>query len=82
MVHKCLFETVPMHHVLSTRLCDNVDDESRRTARYSEEGEMKTSKRFLAIVRGDKRLLVMFGSIVVDVAFLAAILLTAFAWYL
>jgi hypothetical protein len=82
MVHKCLFETVPMHHVLPTILCDNVDDGSRRTARYGEEVEMKSSKRFLAIVRGDKRLLVMFGGIVVDVAFLAAILLTAFAWYL
>jgi hypothetical protein len=43
---------------------------------------MKRSKRFLAIVRGDKKLVGMFGGIVVDVAFFVAILLTAFAWYL
>jgi hypothetical protein len=71
-----------MHHVLPTIVCENIEDGSRKAAHYGEELEMESSKRFLAIIRGDKKLLVMFGSIVVDVAFLAAILITAFAWYL
>jgi hypothetical protein len=76
------FETVPMHHVLSIRMCENIEDESRRTASYCEELEMKASKRFLAVVRGDKKLLGMFGGIVVDVVFLVAVLVTALVWYL
>jgi len=43
---------------------------------------MKTSRRFLAIIRGDKKLLGMFGGIVVDVVFLVAILVTALVWYI
>ena len=82
MVHKCLFETVPMHHVLPAVLCENMEYRSRRAAPCVEEVEMKSSKRFLAIVRGDKKLLGMFGGIVVDVAFLVAILVTVCAWYL
>jgi hypothetical protein len=82
VVHKCLFETVPMHHVLPTILCENIEEESRKAARYGEELEMKKGKRFVAIVRGDTKLLGMFGGIVVDVAFLVAILITACAWYL
>ena len=82
MVHKCLFETVPMHHVLPIMLCDNIEDRSREAASYGEEVEMKASKRFLAIIRGDKKLLGMFGGIVVDVVFLVAVLVTALVWYL
>lgn len=63
-------------------LCENIEEESRKAARYGEELEMKKSKRFVAIVRGDTKLLGMFGGIVVDVAFLVAILITACAWYL
>ncbi|MFC2050382.1 hypothetical protein ACFLTN_04300 [Chloroflexota bacterium] len=43
---------------------------------------MKSSKRFLAIIRGDKKLLGMFSGIVVDVVFLVAVLVTALVWYL
>ena len=63
-------------------LCENIEDGSRKAARFGEELEMKSSKRFLAIIRGDKKLLGMFGGIIVDVVFLVAILVTAFAWYL
>jgi len=48
----------------------------------NKEGEMSNSKRFLAILRGDKKLLGMFGGIVLDVAVLVAILVTACVWYL
>jgi hypothetical protein len=71
-----------MHHVLPIMMCENIEDESTRTANYGEEVEMKTSKRFLAIIRGDKKLLGMFGGIVVDVVFLVAVLVTALVWYL
>jgi hypothetical protein len=43
---------------------------------------MASSKSFLAILRGDKKLLGMFGGIVVDVAVLVAILVMACVWYL
>jgi len=82
MVHKCLSEAVPIHHVLPTILCENIEDESRGTTRYGKEGEMSKSKRFLAILKGDKKLLGMFGGIVLDVAVLMAILVTACIWYL
>jgi hypothetical protein len=82
MVHKCLSETVPIHHVLPTILCENIEDESRGTTLYGKEGEMSKSKRFLAILSGDKKLLGMFGGIVLDVAVLVAILVTACIWFL
>jgi len=43
---------------------------------------MSRSKKFLAIVSGDKKLLGMFGGIVIDVAVLVAIVVTACVWYL
>ncbi|MCX6008747.1 MAG: hypothetical protein NTW48_01670 [Chloroflexi bacterium] len=43
---------------------------------------MSNSKRFLAILSGDKKLLGMFGGIVLDVAVLVAILVTACVWFL
>jgi len=43
---------------------------------------MASSKRFLAILTGDKKLLGMFGGIVIDVAVLVAILVMACVWYL
>jgi hypothetical protein len=46
------------------------------------EGEMSKSKKFLSIVRGDKKLLGMFSGIVFDITALLAILILAFAWYL
>jgi hypothetical protein len=82
MVHKCLSETVPIHHVLPTILCENIEDESMRITLYGKEREMSNSKRFLAILRGDKKLLGMFGGIVIDVAVLVAILVTACVWFL
>jgi len=54
----------------------------RETARYNQEVEMARSKRFLAILRGDRKLLGMFGGIVVDVAVIVAILVTACVWFL
>ncbi len=82
MVHKCLSETVPIHHVLPIMLCENIEDESMGTTLYGKEGEMSKSKRFLAILSGDKKLLGMFGGIVVDVVFLVAIPVIALVWYL
>ena len=82
MVHKCLSETVPIHHVLPTILCENIEDESRGTIHYGKEGEMSSSRRFLVILRGDKKLLGMFGGIVLNVAVLVAILVAACVWYL
>ena len=52
------------------------------TAPYSKEEEMSRSKKFLAILKDDKKLLGMFGGIVVDVAVLVAIVVTACVWYL
>ena len=52
------------------------------TARYDQEVEMASSKRFLAILRGDRKLLGMFGGIVVNVAVIVAILVTACIWFL
>jgi hypothetical protein len=49
---------------------------------YSKEAEMSRSKRFLAILKDDKKLLGMFGGIVIDVAVLVAIVVTACVWYL
>lgn len=43
---------------------------------------MSNSKRFLAILRDDKKLLGMFGGIVIDMAVLATIIVTACVWYL
>ena len=54
----------------------------RGTARYDQEVEMASSKRFLAILRGDRKLLGMFGGIVVNVAVIVAILVTACIWFL
>jgi hypothetical protein len=52
------------------------------TTPYGKEEEMSRSKKFLAILKDDKKLLGMFGGIVVDVAFLVAIVVTACVWYL
>jgi len=43
---------------------------------------MRRSKKFLAIIRDDKKLLGMFGGIVIDVAVLVAVVVTACVWYL
>jgi len=43
---------------------------------------MRRSRKFLTILKDDKKLLGMFGGIVVDVAVLVAILVTACVWYL
>jgi len=52
------------------------------TTPYGKEEEMSGSKKFLAILKDDKKLLGMFGGIVVDVAVLVAIVVTACVWYL
>lgn len=43
---------------------------------------MSNSKRFLVILRGDKKLLGMFGGIVIDMVVLVAIITAACVWYL
>jgi hypothetical protein len=43
---------------------------------------MRRSRKFLAIIRDDKKLLGMFGGIVIDVAVLVAVVVTACVWYL
>jgi hypothetical protein len=43
---------------------------------------MSKSKKLLAIMRADKKLLGMFGGMVIDLTVLAAIVVTAFVWYL
>jgi len=43
---------------------------------------MSKSKKFMSIVRADKKLLGMFSGIVIDVTALVAILVTACVWYL
>ena len=84
MVPKCLVETVLIHHVLLIGLCENknVDTKSTNDTLYGKEGEMSGSKKFMSIVRGDKKLLGMFGGIVIDVTALVAILVMACVWYL
>ncbi len=54
----------------------------RGTTLYGKEGEMSNSKRFLVILSGDKKLLGMFGGIVLNVAVLVTILVAACIWYL
>jgi len=44
--------------------------------------EMSSSRKFMAILKGDKKLLGMFGGIVIDGAILVAILVTACVWFL
>jgi hypothetical protein len=43
---------------------------------------MSKSKKFMYIVRGDKKLLGMLSGIVIDVTALVAILVIACVWYL
>ncbi len=43
---------------------------------------MSKSKKFMYIVRADKKLLGMLSGIVIDVTALVAILVTACIWYL
>jgi hypothetical protein len=84
MVPKCLVETVLIHHVLLIVLCENknVDTKPTDDTLYGKEEEMSRSKKFMSVVRGDKKLLGMFGGIVIDVTALVAILVMACVWYL
>ena len=84
MVPKCLVETVLIRHVLLIVLCENknVDIKPTDDTLYGKEEEMSRSKKFMSIVRGDKKLLGMFGGIVIDVTALVAILVMACVWYL
>ena len=43
---------------------------------------MSKSKKFISIIKSDKKLLVMFGGIVIDATALVAILVMACVWYL
>jgi hypothetical protein len=43
---------------------------------------MSKSKKFVSIVRADRKLLGMFGGIVIDITALAAVLIMACVWYL
>ena len=43
---------------------------------------MSKSKKFMSIIRADKKLLGMFGGIVINFTVLIAILVLAFVWYL
>ena len=84
MVPKCLVETVLIHHVLLIGLCENknVDIKPTDDTLYGKEGEMSRTKKFMSIVRGDKKLLSMFSGIVINVTALVAILVMACVWYL
>ena len=84
MVPKCLVETVLIHHVLLIGLCENknVDTKPTNDTLYGKEGEMSKSKKFMSIIRADKKLLGMFSGIVINVTVLIAILVCAFVWYL
>jgi hypothetical protein len=77
-------ETVLIHHVLLIALCENnnVDIKPTDDTLYDKEGEMSGSKKFMSIIRGDKKLLGMLSGIVIDVTALVAILVTACIWYL
>jgi hypothetical protein len=84
MVPKRLVETVLIHHVLLIGLCENknVDIKPTDDTPYGKEEKMSRSKKFMSIVRGDKKLLGMFGGIVIDVTALVAILVMVCVWYL
>jgi hypothetical protein len=84
MVPKCLLETVLIHHVLLIALCENknVDTKPTDDTLYGKEEEMSRSKKFMFIVRGDKKLLGMLSGIVIDVTALVAVLVMACVWYL
>jgi hypothetical protein len=43
---------------------------------------MSKSKKFMSIIRADKKLLGMFSGIVINFTVLIAILVCAFVWYL
>lgn len=43
---------------------------------------MSRSKKFMTIVKGDRKLMGMLGGILINVTALAAILVTACIWYL
>jgi hypothetical protein len=43
---------------------------------------MSDSKKFMSIVRADRKLLGMFSGIVINFTVLVAILVLAFVWYL
>jgi len=43
---------------------------------------MSKSKKFMTIVKGDRKLLGMLSGIVIDITALVAILATACVWYL
>jgi hypothetical protein len=65
-------------------LCENknVDTKPTNDTLYGKEGEMSKSKKFMSIIRADKKLLGMFSGIVINVTVLIAILVCAFVWYL
>ena len=65
-------------------LCENknVDTGLKDEILSYKEGEMSKGRKFVAIVRGDKKLLGMFSGIVFDITALLAILILAVAWYL
>jgi hypothetical protein len=43
---------------------------------------MSKSKKFMSVIKGDRKLLGMLSGIVIDVSALVAILVTACVWYL
>lgn len=43
---------------------------------------MNSTKKFLAILKGDKKLLGIFGGILLDGAILVGIIIAACVWYL
>lgn len=60
-------------------LCENENTDGKT---YDKEEEMSKSKKFLSIIRTDKKLLGMFSGIVINFTVLMAILACAFVWYL
>lgn len=66
-------------------MCENIKyrgGKPRDGTKRKKGEEMDKSKKLMALVRDDKRLLGMLSGILIDVTALVAILVTACVWYL
>lgn len=68
---------VLMHHV-----DDGMDIEKYDRQIFRLEEAMSTAKRLLAIIRGDRKLLVTFSGVLIDGICLVSIIITACLWFL
>jgi hypothetical protein len=66
-------------------MCKNIEYRRSRShgmTQKEKEEEMRKTKKLMALVKDDKRLLGMLSGILIDVTALVAILVTACVWYL